>query len=59
MSTNTNILNESETSAQKFAKTLSESRKEQLGDIQTLKVFRSKTKGKLSLDERKTIVDKH
>jgi hypothetical protein len=27
MSTNTNILNESETSAQKFAKTLSESRK--------------------------------
>jgi C-terminal processing protease CtpA/Prc len=57
VSTNTNILNGSENSAQKFAKTLSESRKEQLGDIQTLKDFRSKTKGKLSLDERKTIVE--
>ena len=57
MSTNTNILNQSENSAQKFARTISPSRKEQLGDIQTLKDFLSKTKGSLETDDRKIIVE--
>jgi hypothetical protein len=57
VSTHTNILNESENSAQKFARTISTSRKEQLGDIQTLKDFLSKTRGNLTLDDRKIIVE--
>jgi hypothetical protein len=57
VSTNTNILNESENSAQKFARTISASRKEQIGDIQTLKDFISSTTGRLTHDNRKIIVE--
>jgi C-terminal processing protease CtpA/Prc len=43
--------------AQEFARTISATRKEQLGDILTLKDFLSKTKGSLTLDHRKIIVE--
>jgi C-terminal processing protease CtpA/Prc len=57
VSTNTNNLNKPENPAQKFSRTISASRKEQLGNIQTLKDFLSKTKGSLTLDDRKIIVE--
>src|SRR5215216_6171038 len=57
VSTNTNITSEPENSAQKFARTISATRKERLGDIQTLKDFISSATGRLTLDDKKIIVE--
>ncbi|HKG88040.1 MAG TPA: hypothetical protein VKA95_06910 [Nitrososphaeraceae archaeon] len=57
MSTKPNIISEPGNSAQKFARTISATRKERLGDIQTLKDFISSATGRLTLDDRKIIVE--
>src|SRR5215217_7865637 len=57
VSTKPNIISEPGNSAQKFARTISATRKERLGDIQTLKDFISSATGRLTLDDRKIIVE--
>ena len=44
-------------SAKKFERELSETRREQMGVIQTLTKFNSTSTGKLTLGDRKTIVE--
>ena len=43
--------------AKEFARSISSTRKEQMGDIQTLKDFISSSTGELTLDDRKIIAE--
>lgn len=57
LSADTDAISESKDSAQIFAGVIPEKRKEQMGEIQTLKDFISNATGKLTLDNRKIIVE--
>jgi C-terminal processing protease CtpA/Prc len=50
-------ITKSHNSAQKFTRTISSTRKEQIGAIQTLNDFLSNSTGRLTLDDRKIIVE--
>ena len=50
-------ITKSQNSAQKFTKTISSTRKEQIGAIQTLNDFLSNRTGRLTLDDRKIVVE--
>jgi len=51
------MVNKLENSARKFARTISAARKKQMGNVKTLKDFISNAIGRLTVDDRKIIVE--